>query len=1086
MTKLYFTKFFIGCMLFFCSFLEAFAQGKVTGTVVSSSNEPLPGASIQIKGTTRGTVTDLDGYFELTGLENGDVLSISFVGFIEEEITYEGQESIDVMLIEDIAELDGVVVIGYGVQKKSDLTGSITSVSSEDLDDAAVVGVDQALQGRAAGVQITQNSGMPGDNVTINIRGMGTWGDNDPLYVVDGIPIERDISFLNPSDIQSIEILKDASAAAIYGARAANGVVLVTTKRGDQNTSVLQFDFYTGIQQPWNQIDLLNAEDYIDIYNEFRVSQGRDPENPVHWDRFFITEDPDSIGEGTNWQDAVFQNAPITKYNLLYTGGKDKSNYAISASYMNQEGIVKNSGYNRYSFRLNSDHQVLDRLKIGQSLTMSLIEMDEQARSSPLTLALRSDPVSEVYLDKDDPDFREDFQEWAEVKYSVNPNPVGVIDRTDATRKRTPLIGNIYAEYEILKGLKFKSNAGIDLLFHEYKNYIPEFYESGFVQNTVNKLTERRWKNFGWIFENTLNYSKTIKYHDFNFLLGYMLQKKTIEDILLSKSDFPLDLESYRYLSLGTKVVNSGDISGGATEASMISYLGRLNYSFAGKYLVTASLRRDGSSRFGPESKPKIGNKARFDYFPSFSLAWKVSEESFFRNNINFLNLFKIRAGWGQIGNDRLPNDYPYLSNVEFNQNLQNYVLGDQTVIGGAIVGKPNKTIRWETSQQTNIGIDLTAMQNRLSFSADWYHKKTVDQIVEMQLPLIVGVFDNPQNTSLGSNPMVNVGEVVNQGIELILGIRNKETLINYDFDFNFSMNQNEVLKLGYGNETIFRGGFRGSNISRTDVGLPIASFYGFVTDGLFTEEDDTDGDGIVDNQPTYIDDDGNTALMQPYAQPGDIKFVDQDGDGRLTSDDKKMIGSPHPDFTYGMSAQFNYKNWDLSMFWQGVQGNDIFNTMLYDFLGGDFNSNFHDDILNYYRSPVYDENDPNVIIDQGNTNTDIPRIDGTNSNGNYTNVSDIYIEDGSYLRLKNLQIGYYLPENIANYTGIKNVRIYVSGQNLITFTKYRGSDPEIGQAYNNYGMNQVEDNYNSLVMGVDYGNYPQARTYMVGVNITF
>ena len=1058
--------------------LKVFSQShQVTGKVTSATdNYPIPGVNIVIKGTQDGTITDLDGYYSITVDQPDATLVYSFIGYESKEIKLNGRHNVDIALDEDVRGIEEVVVVGYGVQKKSDLTGAITQVKSEDIKEAAVLGIDQALQGRAAGVQVTQNSGMPGAGVSIQVRGMGTWGDSDPLYVVDGMPVEKGINFLNPADIQSIEILKDASASAIYGARAANGVILITTKKGQKGKTTVNVDYYTGLQSAWNFVDLTNANEYAQVYNQLAITRGRNPDNPIHAKKYFIQENIDSLGEGTNWQEALFREAFMHNLNVSASGGGEKSTFAVSGNYYNQEGIIINSSYERFSFRVNSEHKLGEKIKFGENFSISMSNGNEVARDHSGTapyLSLTRDPISEVYRDKDDPLYGPDSI-WDNSIYSEKPNPVGVAERTDRKRSKTPIIGNIFMDYEIVKGLTYRSNAGLNLLFHDIKSYNPLFFEDAVSKNELSKVTNRTWKNITWLWENTLTYSKNFNNkHDISLLAGYTMQESHTEDMYAIKYNTPNNDPDLRYLNIATDVLSS-DVGGGATESAIISGLARLNYVFDNKYLITASVRRDGSSRFGSENK--------YGVFPSFSLGWKISEEKFIKSGLSFISLLKIRAGWGRIGNDKI-SDYPYASAVEIGTPLQNYVFGQspQIVTGGAIVGFPNPQVKWETSEQTNIGLDVGLFRDQLNFSIDYYNKTTRDQLLALPMPDIVGLFNNPVDMKLGGDPLFNAGEVNNRGIEVMTSYRKKEGSFKYEIGFNFTYNKNEVVELGKGIEPVYAGNFKGAYISRTDVGLPIASFFGYETNGLFTEEDDTDKDGIVDNQPVYTDEAGTEQLMQPFAAPGDIKFVDQNGDNKIDLDDKTLIGSPHPDLSYGFNIGMSYWNFDLSVFFQGVYGNEIFNTTIYDLMGGN-RTNYHVDILDSYQSPVYDEN--NNIIEEGNTSTSVPRLNGDDRNGNISELSDRYVQDGSYIRLKNMQLGYSLPSNTLTKIGIKNLRLYVGAQNLLTFTRYKGYDPEIGRKYNSYGTQQ--DNQVSLEMGIDYGSYPQARTFLFGINMTF
>jgi len=1070
-------------VLLMCSMMVTGQPRSVSGTVTDARDGmPVPSANVTIKGTTTGTITDLDGNWTLQINGNDDVLLFSFIGYETLEETVGNRTEINVTLREEVSLLDEIVVVGYGVQKKSDLTGAITQVRSEELTESAVLGIDQALQGRAAGVTITNNSGMPGDGVMVNIRGMGTWNDSDPLYVVDGMPLENDISFINPADIETIEVLKDASAAAIYGARAANGVILVTTKTGTANRNQVSFDAYYGIQDLWREVNVTDGPGYKDVYNLFQVSAGRDPENPIDQERFFIA---DSIAEtSTNWQREIFRPAPIQNYNLTVSGGNDRVTYGITGNYINQQGIMLNTGYQRFSFRANTDVKITDRLTFGERFSIGYSQSEEAPRgggNAPHLVALLGDPISPVYREEDDPDYDEETARWGELSYSRKPNPVGILERLDNQRLKTPVLLNSYLEYELLDGLSVRANGGLNMLFHETQAFSQTYYEGGFSKNDLTQMIKRNWKNLSWLFETTVNYNKTFgDNHHLNVMAGFSRQYSTIEDFMAKKTDFPGNDQAYRYLTFGTVVVLPSDITATKTESAIESQFGRVNYAFSDKYLVTASLRRDGSSRFGPESEPLFGNTPRYDIFPSAALAWKISEENFLKDNVEAINFLKLRLGWGQLGNDRtiLGNDYPWFSAVETNRNLQNYVFGGEIVTGGAIVGKAIRDIRWERSSQWNLGLDMNLFKNKITFTGDLYRKITRDQLVAVPLPLIVGIFNNPEDTKLGSDPLLNAGEVLNQGYEFILTYRERETALKYSVSVNFSHNHNEVIALGTGSEQILSGRVEGGSASITTPGYPIASFWGFQTDGLYTASDDADGDGFAENQTFTIRENGDTLYLQRNAAPGDLKFADLENDSILNADDKTFIGSPHPDFTFGLNVSLEFRGFDFSMFWQGVYGNEIYSNLVYDFLGGNPSTNFHADILNAYRLPSGE--------DPGNTTTGIPRIDAGQTNQNFR-PSDFYVQDGSYLRLKTIQLGYSLPHKVCTRIGFSGIRIYASAQNLLTFTNYKyGYDPEIGRAYNDYGLQQEKYNQNMLDMAIDKGVYPQARTLMMGLNITF
>ncbi|NOQ25167.1 MAG: SusC/RagA family TonB-linked outer membrane protein [Bacteroidales bacterium] len=978
----------------------------ISGKVISSTDKtPIPGASITVVGTTIGISTDFNGDYSLTVPQSTEKLMFNFIGMKSQDVLIAGRTIINIELDEELFELEEVVTIGYGVQKKSDLTGSISSISSDDIDKMPVMSIDQAMQGKATGVQITQNSGAPGSNVMIRIRGVGTVNNSNPLYVIDGLATSS-MNFLNPSDIKSIEILKDASATAIYGSRGANGVILISTKSGGKGKTEITFDAYTGLQEKWRTLDLMNAFDYATI-------TGKDVNDPQ-----YSTYD-------TDWQSEIFRLAPVQNYYLSATGGNEESNYSISGGYFQQDGIIIGSDYERITFRINSTHQLNKRLKIGENISFthdaknSIPEYSEYA--SILNHAIAMAPFDPVY--------NEDGSFSASSTNDV-ANPIGMVEHTNNLYKSNRVVGNLFAQIELLEGLKFKTDYGIDLSYGDSHVFIPAYDISPDDQNLTNVVIRdsQNWTTWQW--ENTLTYHKTINKHDINLLVGMTAQDVKYNNVGGSKSNTPTDDPEFWYLDAATE---DPVIGGGAWEWSMASYLGRFIYNYNSKYLLTASMRVDGSSKFGTNNK--------YGYFPSGSLGWKISEEDFFIPIKKYINNMKLRVGYGQIGNQEI-GLHAYETLIKGDQN---YVLGtNQEMANGSApfsIGNPN--LKWETTQQLSIGLDIFAFENKINLIADYYYKKTKDMLLRTPVPMIFGNVEYP---------FTNAGEIVNEGIEISFNYRNHFNKVNYDIGFNISKVNNIVNSLGNGGEEIYSGLFRGSYVSITEVGKPIASFYGLETDGIFQNDYEVE---------EHINSAG--AIIQPLAQPGDIRFIDRNDDGEIDIEDNTIIGSPLPDFTYGFNFSADYKFIDLAFFFQGVYGNDIFN-----------GNKYYTEGTGYYNL----SSSMNDSWTGEGTSNELPNINGSSNN---LRISSRYIEDGSYLRLKNIQLGFTLPKKLLNKFSISHARFYIGASNLFTFTKYEGFDPEIGE-----GLNPVTKEANYLDIGIDRGSYPQFKTYLLGLNIKF
>ncbi|MGD2035753.1 MAG: TonB-dependent receptor, partial [Bacteroidales bacterium] len=1003
-------------------------SGQITD---SESGEGLPGVTIVEKGTNNGTITDLDGNYSLSVAENASII-VSYVGYVTEEIPVGGQTSINLALIPDIISLDDVVVIGYGTVKKSDLTGAVASVSAEELQQSAVSGVDEALQGRTAGINVTSNSGSPGAAPSVRIRGIGTLTTPDPFFVIDGIPVSAsEAGALNPGDIESIEILKDASAAAIYGARAANGVVLITTKKGKAGTSVVSFDAYTGVQSLAKKYELTNQREFITVRNELQSEENQ--------------ENPDSL-PSTDWQDEIFRKAKISNYQLSFLGGSENTQYALIGSYYNQEGIIKGTDYERYSIRLNTSSEIKPWLRVGENASYVFSnrnyvpEQDEYI--SVVVTALNMDPATPVY--------NEDGEPSAGIRNNIK-NPVGALERDERLQISNKLLGNFFVEIQPVKWLTFRTTGGTELTRMKDNSFFREYNESSTYFLTENQLSRFNREYTTLIWENTLTFNKTFaEKHNFQVLAGYSTQSNKYRYNWLVSSNVPEE-EDIRFISnaadptsiVGADIAaNLGGIDNPEPliyDAYLISYLGRIMYNYGGLLDVHASIRRDGSSKFGEDNKWGI--------FPSFAAGFKLSELSFIKN-LDFINFLKIRAGWGQLGNQEV-GDYRAYTEIRDALNYNFGPGGEQvTQPGGAPTSIGNRDLKWEATEMTNFGLDFYMFDNKLGFNLDYFIRNTKDMLIEVPIPGLTGVQEAP---------LVNKGSLRNSGLELNATFKNKMGDFSYEVGGNIAFIKNEVTDLGSEDNYFQSGVFRASNyISRTAEGEPVASYYGYVTDGLWQTQAEIDQ---ANQRARETAGDNSIYYDTEYTSPGDIKFKDINGDDRITSDDRTYIGNPNPDFTYGINIKLVYKIFDLVVFGYGVHGNEIFQSLIFYHESPNAYWNLSSDMLNHWTPE--------------NTNTTVPRLDQYNQNNNLR-LSDRYVKDGSYFRIKNLQIGVSLPDNITDMLKIERLRIYFAAQNLLTFSKYTGYDPEIGTG------GEVLD------IGIDRGFYPIARSYMVGINLSF
>ncbi len=999
-----------------------YSQQKVTGRVtLQTDSEAAIGVSVKIKEGTGGAVTDYDGNYTLTVPNTNTVLVFEYTGFVAQEIIVGNQSTINVVLSENLSTLEEVVVTGYGAQKRSSISGAVSSVSAEDISERPILRVEQALQGRTAGVQVAAVSGSPGSALTVRVRGVGTINNSDPLYIVDGVPVEG-LDFLNPNDIETINVLKDAASAAIYGSRGANGVVLITTKGGKRNqTGTISYDAYYGIQSPSRLLDLLDAREYAILQNEAFVAAGQAPRPE------FVN--PDALGEGTDWQEAIFQTAPIMSHQLTFAGGAERSAYTLSGNYFSQDGIVggDKTNFQRVTARFNAMHDLKPWLTLGNNLGFTWLKRngitENSQYNSPLIRALNMDPTTPVR--KADGTFA--YSQYADTDIA---NPVNAIEQTYNTWTSNRLVGNVFGDVKLAKGLTFRSTFSMDVTFAVQDRFFPRFDLSNVPsisdapaaeKNLVNSvgLANNTWKNWQW--ENVMTYTKNFnKVHDLTLIAGTTALSNRYDGNGGANTNLPSNDPDDAYIGNTIDPIESQSAFQFANESSLFSWFGKANYELNNTYLFSATFRADGSSRFG------VNN--RIGYFPSFSAGWIASHEDFW--NISAVNFFKLRGSWGQNGNDRI-GDYSYSTVV---QNGQNYTFGpDETITNGSVaLVAANPDLKWETSTQTNIGLDMEMFQGRIGFTADYYIKETSDMLYAAPIPLVAGT----------AAPIQNVATAENRGLELTLNYRNIDHALRYTIGGNISFIQSEVTGLGRGGEPVLSGFVQSATAfaAKTDVGQPLGSFFGYVTDGIFQSPEEVEAH----------------AFQNTGTAPGDIRFKDLNGDGVIDINDQTFIGNPTPRIIYGFNTDFEFKGFELNIFFQGTEGNDIFdNTVRYDFAY----VNRPSSVLKRWTGP--------------GTSNDEPRVNLSDQNQN-VRISDRFVKDGSYLRLKTLQLGYNLPRSWLKKVRMQKMKVYVTGQNLLTFTQYDGLDPEIG----NVG--------GSLEIGIDRGFYPQARTVMGGVSVTF
>ena len=1041
----------VGCLLFFFSIGMFAQQQTVKGVVKDVTGEPIIGASVLVKGTNNGTITNLDGAFSLSNVEEGVEIEITYVGYLP-QIVKATIAPLNIILREDTKTLDEIVVIGYGTQKKSVVTASIAKVSSEDLSRTSPTRVDNALKGLAAGVQVTTLNGQPGASSRVRVRGIGTINNSDPLYIIDGMPVDGGIDNINPADIASIEVLKDAASGAVYGARAANGVVLVTTKKGSIGKTKVSYDFSYGWQSAWKKRDMLNATQYATLMNEAADYAGEAP-------RY---EQVASLGSGTNWQDALFyDNAPVQNHQLSISGASEKVNYYFSLGYYDQDGIIGGnydaSNYQRLSLRSNTMYTLFDEseqrnwlkkmtfsMNIAYSRVNSVGVTAGSLTGSPLGDALFMDPTMSVYA-KDESELQNyDRNTYGDPIYDKRSGQLLSMPSSDFNELANPLarlslpyeknnsdkiIATLAAELSVWDHLKYKFSWGSDLAFWGKDGWNHPHYLNKNATNDKSKVWSEMNRGYTWQIENVLTYDKTFGVHSFAVVLGQSAKKYTGRGLKGDAMDMIEYIGDKANLDFATGLQSAGkrNATGGAFDpTTLASYFGRLSYNYDERYMLQVTVRRDGSSNFGPNNK--------WATFPSVSLGWNITNEKWMDQRPSWLTNTKLRLSWGKNGNENI-GAFRYMANVAIGNN---YVFGtpgyQSIVMGSKPSGTPNKDLKWEESEQYDAGLDFGFFNNALTFTVDYFYKKTNGMLKEMSIPSYLGE----------SKPWGNVGSMKNEGVELELGYKFNKGDWNFGISANASYLKNELINLGNADGfEMYDNVHQIGNVSRAENGMPYPYFYGYKTNGIFQNKEQIDA---------YVNDKGQK--LQPNAVPGDVIFVDFDKNGEINDKDKTMIGKGTPDWTFGLNLNASWKNIDFSMLLSGAMGQEIMDVTRrldcrYVNLPAEFMNRWHG---------------------EGTSNT-MPRFSWANNNDNWR-VSDLYVHNGSYARIKNIQLGYTLPSYLTQKIFIQKLRFYVAAENLLTMTSYKGLDPEL--------------NGDERSNGIDRGYYPQARTFTVGVNLNF
>jgi TonB-linked SusC/RagA family outer membrane protein len=1042
-------------LLMFCCGGIMQAQNTVTGTVSDDKGMTIPGVSVTVKGTTSSVSTNIDGQYSIQAPSDG-TLVFSFIGFTTQELAIKGRTVINAKIAETAQTLDEVVVIGYGTQKRDDVNSAVSSIRTKDIENLKQTTVDQMIQGKAAGVSVTNNTGAPGGAVSIRVRGTTSIsGTNEPLYVIDGVPVSGDatgksmsgrpmasdgfdssggagnnavspLSMINPNDIQSIDILKDASATAIYGSRGANGVIIITTKSGKKGTGRLTYEGYTSASSIYKQLKVMNLRQYATHQNNLALIYGTAPDQlrPEF-------ANPQLLGAGTDWQDAVYRTAIAKSHQLSFSGGSETTSFYLSGGFLDQDGTIIGSGYKRYTTRLNLDSKVKSWLRVGTNMNAGITNEKLTINQSFGGL------ISNTLLQAPDIPVRNPDGSFAgPLDNSLNStyfNPVAEALTKENGLVRKNFIGNTYAEAEIIKGLKYRVELGANTEFSEHTDFTPSYFW-GVQTNPVADLTERRQNWYSVNLKNLLTYDRTIGKHAFTLLAGQEANDSHWEGITATATGFQTN--SPYGLNLADPAQTRTTSYKGS--ASLNSFFGRVIYDFDNRYGLSASFRQDTSSKFDPTTPNQTG------YFPAVSASWKISNEAFMEGTRKYIDNIKLRVGYGETGNQQIPNN-------RYSAMLQQQNSGLGT--GFLPANFPNPNLSWESMEQTNIGLDFSLFSGRLTANLDVYNKESSGFLFQVPLPnYLTG--GGGQYGGMDA-PYSNLGSMRNRGYDITLSYNTTGNFV-WNSTLVFSHYKNKLLDIQDGLnlvQSVNFNGYQPYDVTNTVVGEPIGMFYGYVAEGIFNNLDQ------LNSAPLQFDQAVGTAAGQTYL--GDIKYKDVNNDGKIDATDRTLIGNPHPKFTFGFTNNFRYENFDLSIFMQGTYGNDVMNLT---YRNGTSNAGLYQNAFSEasnYWTPT-------------NTDTDIPRPIGSSSNPNLQ-VSNRYIEDGSYLRIQNLTLGYSLPSDLISKLKMSRVRIYGTASNVYTFTKYSGYDPEIGSF-----------NQNQLLTGVDNGRYPSPRTYSIGVNVEF
>lgn len=985
--------------------LAAKAQNiTVKGTVVeASTNEPLIGATVKVKGTGTGTVTNFDGEYQLN-VDKNATLVFSSIGYKTVEQAVNGRTTINVSLADETNDLNEVIVIGYGVAKKGDLTSSISAIKGDKLEKLSTGNVMNALQGQVNGVQVT-GAGSPGATPRVIIRGVSTINGSDPLYVVDGMPVGTNINFLNQNDIESMQVLKDASASAIYGTRASNGVVLITTKKGSAGATKFTASATVGLQT-LSKPAIADAEEYEKVYNARYTNDGQ--------------ISPFTGGGNTDWWNEVFNKVAVQQnYNFGFSGGNDKFIYSANIGYYRQNSQYKTGYWQKLSARFSMEYNFNKVVKAGIDFTPRYENWDNTP--SLMGAVMSMDPTTDVMLPQDQWTSNQ-YSNYARSNNNQEWNPVASMYRLDAGADEYALLATPYVAITPIAGLTFRTQFGVNARFNMSDSFTPNFYIDNLEQASRNQASRTFANNVDWNWTNTLTYLKSFNKHNLNLMAGYTMERFQYYNLYGTSYDIPSNVSTMRYVSAGT---DDDDASGYNSYTSLISYLGRVMYNYDEKYYLTASVRVDGSSKFS------TGNK--YATFPAVSAAWRISGEKFMQNQ-NIVNDLKLRLGWGKVGNQNIDNS-AYLSSI----GTMRYVLGDQVVVGSQVSGIGNQKLKWETVEDYNVGIDAAFLQSRLRVTADWFRKTSHDMLMKKDNLLLLGY------PMWNGQMWENVGEMRATGWELGFNWQDHAGDFNYGVGINLSSVKNKAITLN--GDYIYTGSHNGDYIIRNEAGQLISQFYGYVVDGIFQSETEV---------RSYTSETGE--LMQPNAQPGDFRYKDLNNDGTIDENDKTYIGNPFPDLMMGINLNASWKNFDFMAQFYGTFGNDIYNLNKDRYFGTDGQN---------VIAGTYD-----LAWRPDNTNTTIPRLSVNDANGNHNKPSTFFVEDGSYMRLKLLQIGYTLPKSVL---GPKmTARISLSAQNLFTITGYSGMDPETA------AMGSVTE------AGIDWTGYPNPRTFLLGVNLNF